>query len=344
MSVELIDSFEGVASADLVNKWPLSFGSYGVTNSPAPRTGSQCLFTPNVSAVVRQLPANQTTLIMGFAFRATSFGGDQGEIFGFKDAGTSQIDYRMIQGGGGTARITRQGTTVGSVIGAIVNPGVWTHIQIKVLFHATLGTVEVKYDDVSVYTVTGVNTTATGNAYANRIFLGYGNSGSGSAATQYFDDFYCYNGATAINNDFGGDLKVVSLLPVGNGAVQNFLRSTGASNVLNVNEATPNGDTNYNYTSTVNDIDLYTFGALSGASGIRTVQLTNIARKDDVGTRKVNGITRIGVNNYPGTGTAYPLAISYAAALEQFEVDPSTVVAWTQAGINAAQFGMKLSA
>lgn len=101
-------------------------------------------------------------------------------------------------------------------------------------------------------------------------------------------------------------------------------------------------DATYNYSSTVGSQDLYAFQPLPiTPASIVIAQLRTTARKSDAGTRGVQTLLTSGGATV--TGTQQILASSYNAYLTQYALDPATGIAWTAAGINALQAGIKVS-
>jgi hypothetical protein len=108
-----------------------------------------------------------------------------------------------------------------------------------------------------------------------------------------------------------------------------------------VNESNPDGDSSYIKDSTVGDISRFTFPAITGST-IKTVMVWAFAKKDDGGLRSIQASMKSGAT--VGTsGTDVPLGGNYQYLLMQCPTDPNTSAAWTAAGVNAAEFGVKLT-
>lgn len=109
-----------------------------------------------------------------------------------------------------------------------------------------------------------------------------------------------------------------------------------------VNEnTTPDGDYSYISSNNVGDISRFTFPAITGPT-IKTVMIWANARKDDGGYRTIQGSVKSGATTV-ATGTDVPLGGNYQSLLLQQATDPATGVAWTSTGVNAAEFGVKLT-
>lgn len=99
------------------------------------------------------------------------------------------------------------------------------------------------------------------------------------------------------------------------------------------------GESLYLSDGTVGDISRFTFPAIATAS-VQAVVCTIRARKSDSNARSVRGDTKSGAT-VADSGTDLPLLLSYSHLQGFFETDPNTGVPWTQAGVNAAEFGVK---
>jgi hypothetical protein len=80
------------------------------------------------------------------------------------------------------------GTVLATYTGAITAQSVWYGFEFEIAINATTGSFSVrKNGNVSNdFTLGGLNTALSGNAYANKVSLGQGNGGGGAT---YFDDF-----------------------------------------------------------------------------------------------------------------------------------------------------------
>lgn len=276
----------------------------------------------------KDIPA-LATYIVAFAFK---WGGGSTTLLSFDDT-VGNVQHVILKlTAGNFLTVTSGGTTLGTATVAL-SANIWYHIQIKVKVDPTTGTVEVRVDGntTPVITVTGANTRQGSNSSTNRIeFLNFGTSS---------DDFMILDTTGGFNNDFPGDCKITTVVPTGNGATNNFTPSAGA-NWQNVKENPQDDDTTYNSDSTVGDIDLYAFAAISTTGAIIAVRNNMTYRKDDAGVRQIASICRSGVTNFVGgTKTA---SSNYKTDTETYETDPNTGVAWTQTNLNNAQFGAKV--
>lgn len=89
---------------------------------------------------------------------------------------------------------------------------------------------------------------------------------------------------------------------------------------------------------------LESFGGLSDST-IAGMQLNYTLRKETGSTRQIDDIIRSGGTNYSGAGSAsgfFP-GNSYEVFSSIHEQDPDTAAAWTESGVNSAEFGQEIA-
>jgi len=342
MSLLFFDGFDTyTATADWRRRWSVdqfqddSFGSVG---SAAGRNSTNGFRFSNNASMGAPTGTNAATLVAGCYFTGSTTQTDTNWIMGFTDAGTGQVVLYMD--GSGHLKVYRGfGTTALGTGTKVLNNSVGHYIEMKVGFHSSTGTVSVKVDGVTDISLTGQNTAPSGNNYANRFDIGARSPFNGS---HDFDDVYLCDTSGSVNNDFLGDVRVSAIFPTGAGNYTQWTPSTG-SNWQNVDDAAPNGDTDYNSDSTVGDRDSFVMGNLPGTvSSVLGVQYTLVARKDDAGTRQIAPFVRISSTDYDGTTVS--LSTSYDTYRELRETSPATSTAWTTSEVDGMEFGYKVVA
>lgn len=339
MTLRFMDSFDHYATANILKKWSSIYGD--VTIVSGGRFGTNCMQIAGNAYAKRALGVNASTLIVGFAVNFGSVGSFH-PIVQLWDSSITQISVN----GSATAGLLeiRRGNAGDSPLLATaetpVNAGVWYYLEIKVVFHDSAGSVELKINNTTYASATGIDTVASANAYANSFSF---NNASFYPATLY-DDLYVCDGLGAVNNNFLGDHRVECLFPSGAGAHAEWTPSAG-SNYQNVDDATPDDDTTYN---SQNDADLpetdtFAMTNLVSTTGtIAGVQSLLYVRKDDAGDVTVNPVFRISTTDYNGAGTNVPDTYLYRS--EIFEKSPATDAAWAIAEINGLESGYKRTA
>lgn len=333
-------------------RWCDSFDHFGSTGVMTPRYDSNNLFSTaaggrngtnalscvNIGATLTKILDSQSTWIVGFSRNRTQL--NHGAFFRWVDNATTQVEFRdnalgkvEVYGNGGATLI---GTST-----HVISPATDNYYELKIgSFHDTTGSVEVRVNGVVEVSLTNVDTKGSANGTADRFtFLG---SLSGQATL--WDDFYVCDGTGGSNNDFLGDCRVQMLLPNGDGNSSQWVGSDGNStnNSLLVDEGTPNNDTDYVTSGTVSDKDTYAFGNLASTAGtVAGVQVNVYARKDDAGTRKIVTVARVSATEVDSADIS--VTTSYLGYVDLRETKPGGG-AWTITDVNAAEFGVKVTA
>lgn len=216
----------------------------------------------------------------------------------------------------------------------IFSGAVWNYFEWYVFISDTVGAIEARINGQTVLTVSGIDNKVSSLAGFNEIQM----------AANNVDDFYTNNNVVGPgsypNNGFMGDIRVDTLFPVGDASVA-WTPLTGGSNFAMVDELACDGDTTYNYTTTVGATDYFTFGALSGVvNAVIALQVSGVFRKDDAGTRTFKMHTKSAAA--VADGSVWSAANGYLYYYDIFAVDPNTSASWTPAAVNAIQAGITL--
>jgi hypothetical protein len=344
MSLIFIDGFDHYATADLPKKWNAAGASVAIAASSGRRSGGA--MTANTTSTTANLTKNITTgasFVCGFALNVGAFPTAAVPVVGLLDAATNQCDLRVNPDG--TLSVTRNATSLtGGTSTFALSSGTFFYIEFKCTIADSIGasSCKVRVNGVDVITVaTGQDTKNTANASANQVRLG--TNANVTAGTWLFDDFYICDTTGSTNNDFLGDVRIEALLPTSDGTYSQFTPSTGTSHFALVDESTPN-TTDYNDGVTVGHRDSYGFGDLTALASqvVYGVQVNAAVMKDDAGTKSVAAMARSGGTDADGASVALTTSQLYATQI--FETNPNGAVAWTEATVNAAEFGVKVTA
>jgi hypothetical protein len=232
----------------------------------------------------------------------------------------TDMSLRVIGGGG---------ANLGSSPANTIVSGAWHFIEFKFLVHDSAGYFEVKIDEDTVISNSGVDTQNQGAS--DVIVMGMG---AQQAANWYLTDVYIADDTGPDNNDFLGDCRVDTVRPTGAGALSQWTPSGEATNWECVNDTTPNDDTDYVTTSVSGEKDTYTFDNLASVNAqVFGVQMTGYGRR----IRKLQMLPRIeGVEYGSGELLLYP---DYNFHHTIFELNPATGLEWEQEEINSGEFG-----
>lgn len=336
-------SFDLIATANLTEGLFTSVNTIAGSITVSPGTGRRATQSLHLRAPVldvanaRRTFDAQTTWGLGFAYKINNVALITHDICAFRDGGIPQVDLVVLPDG--RLQVTRNGTVLGTSTVAI-SSSTYYFLEFRAIIDNTGGAVKVRVNNAVVLNVTGIDTQATGNAFANEIMLGSArvlNTSGGDLITD-IDDLHIYDGQAGAVTDCIGDCRVDALHPTADVAVQ-FTHSTGATNYGTVDESPPNGDTDYNESSTVGHLDRFTMEPVPAllTPTIYSVKINTYARNPQPGIRSLTG--HVHSNSSTANGASHSLGGTYLMYGDLFETDPDTTAAWTQSGIDAASFG-----
>jgi len=360
MAIIYVDGFDHYATADYAEKATSSIGhANNVIQATNARTGS-CLKAYNSTSARVSFPS-RTTLYIGLAVRAPSGGAAQMRLFDLRDPATRCTQSWMKVENDGMVLVGRANSQFyddddfcgatwielgRSGAGKFRYGSAWNYFEVKFVLHATAGEFSVKLNGEQIITVTGADTR---NNSSVRYGTAISQMGFGFAVTPvgenytYFDDLVVCDGSGSVNDTYPGEVRVATILPsTGNGSNTDWTCSTSTDHGALVDETTPNDDTDYVYSSTLNQVDTWNFPALSVTGTVRGVQLNLSAKKSDPGTRAIAGVTRPASTNRVDDENVY-LNTSYGYARAIWDVNPEDSNAWDVSDIDGAEFGVKLT-
>lgn len=295
-------------------------------NNPAARA-----FTPSAT-VVAGIAAFQSTLSATLTNDGCLvFAGDTNAV----------VHLTVVVVPGGAIQLWRGPgftTLLASTANGLIPLSTWHYIEAKATIADSGGNCEVKLDGATVINFTG-DTRNGGTSTNIDTIRCLGSNGTRGV----FDDMYVLNTlGSAPYNDFLGDVKIVRLLPNGNGATNQFLGSDGNStdNYLLVDE-TPPSTTDYVGSSNPGDRDLYEMTNLPTSGLVYATQPVYWAAKSDAGSRLLKPIQRssggtVAASTSVGMSTSYML---YTGDLRT--TDPAGA-ALTVANTNGQQVGAEV--
>jgi len=340
MTLVFCDSFDHYNTTALLSlKGYTSITNVGFTTG---RNGSGLSMTATNSLLNKScFSPTQTAIVAGVAYKVVSTLTNN-SIISFLDPATSaQITARINSNG--SVSIVR-GAYNGTILATSTNGGstpalalgVWYYVEFKVIVDNSNGYAEIKINGVSYITYSGDTQNASDSSVE---YLTLRNPGGG---TVIFDDLYVCS-STGTNSSFLGDIKVECKFANATGTYSEWQPSTGTINYQNVDETTPNDDTDYNSSSGTATADTFNFSDLSTISGqVFGVQRLLYARKDDAGSHSIAALHRN--NDINSTGTILSLANTYAYYVDILEKDPSLDENWTISNFNSSEWGYEMIA
>jgi hypothetical protein len=327
MGVLFMDSFDHYTTPG--HKWVASGGDIGAYG----RNGTNGIRIQHSSTNIARTCSNKGTLYLGVA--AIFAAGQAGpvSICGFGDAGTNQVHIEIEPGN--KIRAYRQ--NIYNVLVTSDNPvqnlDVYHYYEVKVVFSTSVGQIIVKVDGVEyINTSANLNTSASGNAYANNYWIGYGLCDWWN--NRYYDDFWI------ADDQFYGDCRIQAISPTGAGNYAQWTPSAGSN--WDCVEEKPPSTSEYISSGTVGQIDTYATGDVTPTAGtVVAVQGNFYCQKSDAGNRSIALATRLSSTDDVGSTLVLPSSWGYMCDIKTTKPGGG---AWTISDVNSAEFGVKMVA
>jgi hypothetical protein len=329
MALIFIEGFDvyNVASELSPGKWDVRAGNNGFATG---RLGINKCTVANHSDYLEKYLNNIGPFVVGLALKMTASPAQE-TFLEFYEGGVANFKVRL-----NTSRKIEVLDTTGAIVGTstmALSVGVWYYIEIKATIGNT-GSVEVKVDSNTEINATSIDIMNSANAYVDNMRV------RGNTAVLSIDDLYLLDITGVINNDFLGDSRIDPFFPTADSTTQ-WLPSAGVTNYTNVDDTAPNGDTDYVYSSTPGDIDLYDFGNMPiGTGEVFGVQVVANARKMDAGTRNLKVKVKSGATTQ--TSGILTLSTTYANHIAMFEDSDGAGTVWDKTLVDAAQIGIEV--
>lgn len=354
-----MDGFDHYAAADAGAKWDGTAMTVSMDTSVFRNSGQSLRSgTGSGNSFSKRLNVAAANIVWGCAVRfvstpgASAFNNTGDTLFGlanYLDSGDLDGQFALGVFNDGKIRVARcrgfatsqcQFPTLLGTGASVLSTGTWYYIECRVFIHASAGAVEVRVNGVAEITLTGVNTKGATSAVATSEFF---QLRCLSSTAINFDDFYVRTeaSATEVTGGFLGDIKVKPYYPNGDGTYTALTCSTGSTHYTLVDETTPN-TTDYVSSSTALQKDSYNFQDASETGSIKAVQLAAYCYKMDAGFRGVDVFCKS--SSTESFTASMPLSTTGKYALKIWEQDPNTSADWSQTNLNAAEFGVRISA
>lgn len=311
---------------------PLSEG-YQVVRLPKPAGGSSSSVWHRLRCV---LPQAANTV--GASFRLFIDGMPsvtaRGWRLAFRDsANVTQVSAR-IETTGAIKFYNADSTLIAETSVPVLAARAWNHVEIKVYVHDSAGTIGLYVNGVNKLSATGLDT--KGSTTEDTIsqlehFIAMTDTSAGGYT--YLKDLVYWDSSGSSNNDFLGDVSVVTLKPTADSSLT-WTPSTGATG-WNLIDEIPADDTDYISTATTgaNVFDLEDLPP--EYVGVKALVSVIRMNKNDGGTAKVQvGLLSGGDED---TGADRPVTSAPTFWYDVSEQNPDTASAWTPTSVNAAQ-------
>ncbi len=297
------------------------------------RISGYCLEMPAYNNRLRTpVLTTDDTMIVGIAIKFNSH--NILTFLALYDGTTKGVNFRA-RAGLSAIEIRCGSTLIGTSDLINMLTGHWYYFEVKVKCHDTNGEYEVRFGGETIASATGVNTKAGSNDYHDEVRIGHIDE---TSVSPFFDDFYVCDSTGSKNNDFLGNIHILSLYPDGDSSIQ-WSRSGGSTNYENVDEAIVNDDTDYVEDTATNNMDLYTYDDISSVGTIMGVQI-NTECKDDLTPYTLIIPMELSGNQSDDAGQVIN-STSYSTKMRIVENDPNGND-WTTTNLSAATFGVKV--
>ncbi len=229
----------------------------------------------------------------------------------------------------GTMSFTRGGTVIGTTSVPVVTANAWAHIEVKIFFDQAVGTAELRVNGVTKLALTDQDTCNTALAECSQFKIS-----NGTNFNIYFKDLYVWNASGSVNNDFVGDVQVVTLRPDTDISL-NWTPSTGTDGSDLIDESTPN-DLDYisadstppaAFECTLTDLD-------SEVVVVKGLMMFNRSLKTDGGAANLQ--TSLVSNSIDADGSDRPITTAATYWMDIVELDPNTAAPWDPIAVNDA--------
>lgn len=240
----------------------------------------------------------------------------------------------------GAIDVLLNGVTTGSTIlassaGPVLVANAWQHIEMKVLFDATVGTVEVRVDGVAVIDEDSLDTIGAVTGPCAQIRQDDDKTASGSGVGWYIKDYIIWDSTGDHNNDFMGSCSVIRLAPDGDVTLGGWLPSSGSTGFDLIDESPP-VDTGY-----VSADDAPPAAAEFSledlppdVTSVRGLMMLGRMMKTDGGDAQVQ--MSMVSNGMEDNGADRPITPAFTYWYDISEEDPNTGDQWTPPAVDAA--------
>jgi len=224
--------------------------------------------------------------------------------------------------------------------------GAWCFLECKWFIDPTVGTFEIRANGVPIMQFTG-NTKGSRNGEEIGIWTGVNllaaRPGSGDVVVLRMCDLYLADRVAADPDDvsdFLGDGIVETILPNGPGSATGWTPNVGANWDATNDDPAPDDDATYVTTTAPGITDLYHFEDLPPGTLVKGAHACILARKDSDGGAAIAPVVHQGGTDYVGP-TQGISSITYDRYLTQpYDLNPATMAKFTDAEVNAGQFGV----
>lgn len=336
MALIFMDGFDHYPASSIKSKWDVLGNAVTIYPTDG-RDGAGMVYLTVSDSIRKDFTTASDTIIAGFAMYKTAPGHSEDTNDVFRIYNGSSTGISIVLSNFGIVSVERGGTLVASS-SYVPFQSSWAYFEIKVVYHDTTGSVEVRVNGQTVINETGIDTMVNTDSPSSVLFYGGGAYGNPIKV----DDFYLCDGTGTKNNDFLGDSHVTTLYPVSDGTYSDFTPSTGTDHYALVDDPSHITDSEYVSSDTVGDIDTFDPTTIALGEDVHGVQVSSFVKNLDAGELTVRPIIRSGATPANNEGPDLEISQTLKSSIGIWDKEPTDDVNWTEAKINAAEFGLKV--
>lgn len=336
MALLWCDGFDHYGTVGNLTEGVYAESSGANLNTSNPRTGTHALSL--VGGTLRRIlggPKIGVGIGAAFFYMTLPSSNNTSRIFDFRDAANS-LQLSIGCQSTGVIEVKRGtlagGTSLGVTASPVIVAGAYQHIEAFAVFDNSTGSVEVRVNGVTVFSVSGVDTVNTANVECSQVAI----SGGAGTTNVLIDDLFCYDDTGSANNTFIGDRRVITLFPNADTAQADWTAVGAASGYQAIDEANPDGDTSYITAGPPGSPGPISEFALQdlpgGVSAINGVVIVEFARKTEAGPANTQWSLVSGASETAGADN--PMTEVYTYRQNVFEVDPASAAPFTPAEVD----------
>ncbi|WP_240097686.1 hypothetical protein [Thermomonas flagellata] len=289
---------------------------------------------------VKNLDAGTASLIVGAALRVAPFENTYQEpvLLGVRDA-SAQVAHLVKIGEDGRLRLYRRQSSYDQLLATSIATAPargWHYVELKVVQGTGSGTLDVRVNGMLAIQLSGQDTLQGGGQLLTA-FVG-AVPGEPCPVTVDVDDLYLADTAGTLNTTFLGDVRVDALPPQADGSLTEWTVEGASSAWAAVSDGDEASGIRADAAGLRQSFDIAPLPAMA-TPAIHGVQVTLLARKTDAGPGQVRGLAVSGSQTAVSADLILQEQLAWHTAL--FEADPNAGSAWSEAALNAAEFGVE---
>lgn len=343
-NVYYADGFKRYSSYSDVYSYPhiIEASAFNVLSSGGRNNGAYiAAYIPNLSGYVQGwLDSRNLTYILGMAYRTPEYSLPSAKpVLGFGSAAATAYRPFIFENSDGTLSYYFNNTQVqkGSTV---LSRSTWHYLELKVYFHDTAGHYEVRINEQTEMSGTGVSTIygIDGGADSWSVNLFYPSAGGDAPLAT---DLCILAAPTDEAGGFVGDVNVLEFRPTGDGYYDSdWAPSTGVYLYSCVDDFAPISSSDYVSASGSGSKVSFTFDEISDSRDILAAGLVMLNEIFPAKTsRGVRRFCRSGGVDYSSTPE---LTGDKTLIFGLFDQNPATGLDWTAADLADFEFGLEI--